>query len=241
MCTAYPETLQPESPPINASRARGSVFFMILIVVAVFAALTYAITRGGDGVKNLSDEKIRLLATEMIDLGGRMNETVAQLSLRGVSDTGVSFEYNGQMVNAGCGTAACKIFDPDGGAMDWETPPPQANGGEDWVYTGDLGVPEIGTDAADLIMILPDIPLGLCRRINILNDIGDEMSTPPSLPALVLTPFTGGYDPTPANLADALFHAKKGGCFSAKLSGAAVPSVPANTDLYNFFYVLKAR
>lgn len=220
---------------------RGSAFLMVLIGVVVFAALTYAITRGGESAKNLSDEKTRLLATEMLDLGGRMTETVAQLTLHGVADTELSFENNGRMVNAGCSTSACKIFDSEGGAMDPEPPPPQANNGEEWVYTGDVAVPDIGTDAADLVMILPDLPLGLCRRINMLSGIGDESTAPPTLPAIVLSPFAGAYDPTPASLTDAAFHAKKSGCFYAKLSGAAVPTVPANTEIYNFFYVLKAR
>lgn len=226
---------------LNLRADHGSAFFMILIAVAVFAALTYALTRGGESTKNLSEEKTRLLATELIDLGGRMNESIAQLTLHGVADTDLSFEYNGQMANAACGTGSCKIFDPDGGAMDWENPPPQANNGEDWVYTGDLAVPDIGTDAADLLMILPDIPLNLCRRINILGSIGDATTSPPALPAIILTPFTGAYDLTPAGLADALLSAKKSGCFQAKLSGAAVPAVPANTEIYNFFYVLKSR
>lgn len=226
----------------NIKRAEnGSAFFIILVAVVLFSALTYALSRGGDSTRNLSEERIQLLATELIDTGGRIHEIVARLALHGVTDTELSFEYNGQLSNAGCGEDRCKIFAYDGGGGEWEAPPIGSNNGEGWVYSGDHAVLGIGTDAADLIMVLPDLPLNLCQRVNVMSGIGSSTTSPPALPAILLSNFVGSYDATPVTLNDPMLSGRKSGCFISKLTGPAVPLAPANVDIYNFYYVLMAR
>lgn len=54
------------------SSERGSSFLIILLAVALFAALTYAIAKSSNGAKNLSQEQVRLLASEIIDSGAAL-------------------------------------------------------------------------------------------------------------------------------------------------------------------------
>jgi hypothetical protein len=72
---------------------RGNVMFYILIAVALLAALIFAVAQSGRGnIQQVSEEKARLFATEIIQYTGTMANGVAQLRLRGVRDTEISFD-----------------------------------------------------------------------------------------------------------------------------------------------------
>ena len=97
---------------------------MILIAVALFAALSYALSQQRDGTKGLSTEKVRLLASDVIDMGNGLADANARLRLRRIADTAISFENSTVIgyINPNCTDDSCKIFAFDGGGRDWENP-----------------------------------------------------------------------------------------------------------------------
>ncbi|HNQ91340.1 MAG TPA: hypothetical protein PKI93_00240 [Alphaproteobacteria bacterium] len=230
------------SHPSHQSSERGSALIFVLIAVVLFAALTYAISRGGDSARNLSQEKIRLTASEIIDTGNRVSETVSRLKLRGASETEISFEYNGNYINAGCATDTCKVFAFDGGGLDWETPPASSNSGEDWGFTGDLAITNVGTASADLVMILPNISRDICHRINVLLNIEVETANPPiETGTNTANKFTGVYNGGPSTITQAATNGKKSGCLRMEeLTGTAIDGGPM-MGKYSFYQVLVAR
>lgn len=220
---------------------RGSALIFILLAIVLFAALSYAISRDDSGIRNLSQEKIRLLASEIIDTGNRFSESASRMRLHGIKDTQISFEYSGNFINAACTDDSCKVFAFDGGGMEWETPPTGANGGEPWGFTGDLAIQNIGTDSADLVAILPNLSADVCHRINVLLGLDAEDETPPSLGATIAPEFTGSYNGSPVAISHARLNGQKSGCFLSDLSGSSVPSVAGGTPIYIFYQVLAAR
>lgn len=226
-------------PPLSQ---RGSAFFFILVAVVLFAALSYAISQGGEGARNLTQEKIRLVASEIIDTGNRVSETAARLRLRGIQDTDISFEHGIDYVNGACADDTCKIFAFDGGGLDWEDPPVGSNNGEAWGFTGDLAVTDMGTSSADLVMLLPNLSVDVCHRINVLLEIEDEAGSPPiETGTNAAGKFTGGYNVAPSTVSNASTNGKKSGCLRMEeLTGTSVDGAPL-MGKYTFYQVLLAR
>lgn len=220
----------------------GSTVFYILIAVVLFAALTYALTRGADSGKNLSAEKTRLLASELIDTGTRYSEAVSRLRLKGVADTNLSFEHGVDYVNAGCTTDTCKIFSFNGAGLEWEDAPANVNTGQAWGFTGDIAIDEIGTTTADLVAVLPGLTLDVCHRINVLTGIEAESASPPIFATATLAnKFIGTYNGSPVTINTASLKGKKSGCVQiVSLSGTAVTGSPLS-QTYTFYQVLMAR
>lgn len=98
---------------------RGAVFIYILMAVALFAALSYAVSRGNRGGSSaLTDEQAKLAAQEIIEYGNTVANAVQKLRLRGCSDTEISFEHNGAFVNGGApGDNSCHVFNLNGGGL----------------------------------------------------------------------------------------------------------------------------
>lgn len=149
----------------------GSALIYILIAVALIAALTYAVTRGSrTGESNLTKETSSLIASEIMEQAQTLARAVQKLRLRGIDETGISFEnptISGYTL-AACASGDCKVFDLSGGGMNWLTPPAAANSGEDWLYAGTVGSTGHGANAGsyDLLMILPGIADSICMAIN---------------------------------------------------------------------------
>lgn len=219
----------------------GFGLFTILIAAVLFAALTYAISNMGTGAKNLSSEKIRVSASEIIDQGNRIADAVSRLRLRNIPSTKVSFENTvvAAYVNAACSSDSCKVFAYDGGGLDWETPPPNINGGEDWAYSGDLAIENIGTGEADLVAVLPNINSDVCTRINVDLGIHAASVAPPVIATVTVAKFTGTYNGTPIAVSDPLIAQQKSGCIQATALGGSAVTAAANA--YVYYQVLIAR
>ena len=72
----------------------GNVLFYILIAVALLAALSYTVAQSTRGnVSQLSAERARLYATEIIENGNVISSAVSQLRLRGVGLDELCFDH----------------------------------------------------------------------------------------------------------------------------------------------------
>lgn len=225
------------------SSERGSSFLIILLAVALFAALTYAIAKSSNGAKNLSQEQVRLLASEIIDSGSRFSETISRLKLAGVAESDISFEYNGNYVNAACTTSECKVFDFDGGGLEWDTAPTGSTGGDDWIFTSGVAIQDVGTTLPDLLAILPGVNEDVCHRINVLIDIEAETDTAPiSGFGIAANGFTGSYSSgIPTLISSAKTNGKRSGCaLVASMASDMLASSPLSQPRI-YYQVLIAR
>lgn len=221
---------------------RGSSLFIILIAIALFAALSYALSRGGDSTKGLSNEKTRLLASDVIDIGNNLADATIKLRLHNIKDTDISFENSvvSGYTNAACTSDTCKVFAFDGGGKDWEAISTDVNGAIDMGITGDLAIADIGTSSADLVMIIPELSLDICNRINSLVGI-DTTGTPTVIASATANKFTGTYSGAPTSITSTQIDGHKSGCFQiTAASGTAVTGAPL-ADTYTFYQVLLSR
>lgn len=188
---------------------KGNILFLILIAVALFAALSYAITKSSQGGGNIESEKGALSASSVFQYGTSVATAVMRMSIHGVQETEYCFytgsnhtDYN----HAGCSDDAHNVFHADGGGASYQDPPSGANDGTAWEFTGTTAVMGQGSwgGGDELVMVLRGMNREVCQGIN--DKIGVS-GIPIDNGALDLNRFAGSYpgtdgiDGCPANCA----------------------------------------
>ncbi len=150
----------------------GSVIFIILVAVMLFAALSYTVAqmiRGGDSGTQITEQKASLLADEIMGYGRELRQSVQAMRIsNGCQPEDISFEVAALAgyVHAPVASDDCKVFDPDGGGMVYSSPSTDYGDGSDWIFTGANIADGVGTAAPDLVAILPGLNLTVCTAIN---------------------------------------------------------------------------
>ncbi len=224
----------------NHSKQRGNVFFFVMLGVALFATLAYVVSRGmrSDTTSRLSARQVELAATDILSFGQKIEHRVAKIRRKGISESDISFEHDGDFVNAACDTGAdpkfpnCQVFNASGGGFTYKSPEQDVTANE-WHFTGETCIIGIGTGVAgcdsdtdssneELLAVLAAIDQPVCEEINDRLGIG---ATPASAGGHAATKYTGSFgDDT---VLDGLNNLNAG-CFS-------------NGGNFHFFQVLIAR
>ncbi len=172
---------------------RGNVMFYILIAVALLAALIYAVSQSGRGsLQQVSDEKARLYASEIVEYANVVANAVAQLRLRSISTENLCFDDPGwgadDYDHAGCTDDARKIFHLSGGGVTWKQAPTEAMDSAAtpdnlWHIYGDNEIQRVGTTCgaaacSDLILMVDELSRDVCVKINNLLQVGSKDSDP---------------------------------------------------------------
>lgn len=231
---------------------KGNVLFLILIAVALFAALSYAVTQSSRSGGDASRETNILNSAQLTQYPTSVRTAVMRLVIDGFQDTQLLFNRPGEYET---GSEVREVFHPIGGGAIYQVAPAEMlNPGEDgdWYFNMEFEIPEIGLDSAssiggnELIAFLPGITDSVCRRLNMEAGIMSNPTDP--IPALadVSGEATGDYDvnigatyttipssETELDNADNDFTGKTFGCFQ---NGGVAPD-----NKYVFFSVLLER
>lgn len=182
-------------------KSKGNVLFLILIAVALFAALAYAVsgsTRSGTGTA--SPEKIEIAASQIVQYGVSVQTAVQRMTVGGqCAETQICFENEFSTYFAS-GTKihfagscpgvpdSCKVFHPTGGNAIAMAPaagsfpaianlPPGATRTPGHPAAVTIPVQNVGTAAPDLVLFIPYVSDDVCKAINrklgIAGDGGD--------------------------------------------------------------------
>ena len=175
----------------NEKRQSGNALFLILIAVALFAALSYAITQSGRGGGTISREQVTIAAAQMTQFSSSIHAVVQRMAITGTPVADMVYDLD--MTQAPCSvTPQNCVFSPSGGGATYIDPPP--NTGTTWNfapvnqgnYIKDVGTNTdlTGTESTVFLQLLSE---PLCRAINkglgfgdsVVNNTGalDELST----------------------------------------------------------------
>ncbi|HPF77889.1 MAG TPA: hypothetical protein PLF01_01235 [Alphaproteobacteria bacterium] len=150
---------------------KGNVLFLILIAVALFAALSYAVTqstRSGGG--STEKEKAILSSASMTQGPTAMRTALIRMVLGGVDVSDLLFNTPADFGLAS--ENSLLVFHPAGGGAVYQQAPADLMVGSNngtWFYNANFDIPEIGTDGAggnDIIAFLPGITQAVCRQVN---------------------------------------------------------------------------
>lgn len=96
----------------------GNALFLILIAVALFAALSYAVTQSGRGAGNIDDEQAMIDAGVAHQCEAMVNHAIRRVKLiNGCQEDQISYELeDGTNANSDApGDERCHLFRPNGG------------------------------------------------------------------------------------------------------------------------------
>lgn len=157
----------------NRMNEQGNVLFLILIAVALFAALSYAVTqstRSGGG--SADKEKAVLSGASMTQYPASLRTTLIRMVLSG---TGVeAMRFNPPSELPGVADPSLYVFEADGGsALYIDAPAELMNNSTKgtWFFNTNWALPQIGTDAGnqdgnEVIAFLPGIKPSVCKEVN---------------------------------------------------------------------------
>lgn len=171
---------------------RGNVLFLILIAVALFAALSYAVTqstRSGGG--SSEREKSILSGATMTQHPTALRTSIIRMVLSGTDVANLKF--NSPANFGALSDTAEGVFHPEGGGGLFQNAPADVMSGSTqgiWFYNANWDLPQIGISDTgsgnDLIAFLPGVGQGVCRAVNkelvFVADIADCTSADGVIP-----------------------------------------------------------
>lgn len=185
----------------NRQDTHGNVLFLILIAVALFAALSYAVTQSSRSGGDANREKLRAAASEIIQYGTAMEQAVSRMRLiNRTSDAQLSFENDvwkaadGSVLypagyNASSRGPVDRLFHPEGGgmvAMAFDRKPfmANANGAVTLPARGHMQpqtvyFEDVGSAASDIAIRVMWLDEDLCTAINDILKIDNPGGKPP--------------------------------------------------------------
>lgn len=248
--------------PIQPSQS-GNVLFLILIAVALFAALSYAVTSSTrSGAGNSNSEKTELATSRMMQYVTSIDSAVLRLTLtNGCTINQLSFDpppFSGTKYNNPAAPAnfTCHVFHPNGGAVPYVASMPTEILDPATPLTPDYGlynfsgmfnVQDIGTTCLaascnDLVFYTQGFTLDACasinRRLSIAYSVPTDLNEQLSGYEPQAGDFFTGTVPTPvANSGvdqNSRFYGKPDGCIRRH-------DLPAANNPYGFYHVILAR
>lgn len=152
------------------NKESGNVLFLILIAVALFAALSYAVTQSTRSGSGSTDREQSLIGSAVLtQYPTALRTSIVRMVLGGIAPTQLLF--NGPSTFGVLATNRL-VFHPDGGGASFQDGPVDvmANGQTGtWSHNMQMEVPNIGRNGVggnDLIAFLPGVSESACLRIN---------------------------------------------------------------------------
>lgn len=170
------------------TKSNGNILFLILIAVALFAALSYAITQSGRiGGNGLSREQAKLKATELLQYASLIQQTMLRLTHTNGCDY-KAIDYDDAFGDPDDYGGPCNIFDyTEGGGVDYMRYPDetsdiynQTNTSPSWPgrrmsFINQHNVAGLGTEAGkEMMLYFFHIVPNLCEAINDIAGIAEE-------------------------------------------------------------------
>ena len=237
---------------IKKKHTKGNVLFLILIAVALFAALSYAVTSSSKGGGNrITKDKAKIVSAQIVQYATEMEQAISRMMLINkvqehafdVSDFSV---HSTSAANTACVNDLCKLFLSNGGAVPAQFLPKKAwdmdntnmtVGWQGKMWFRAIRVQDVGSDLPDLMLLYPGLSDEVCAQINkSLNIANDPDGSPPLDSASgAFVNYAGNLTAFPAPVGIGL------GDTATQIVGQRTFCVKNNLTANFFYHVLMAR
>lgn len=168
----------------------GNIFLWILVMIALFAALSYAATQSLRGAgASISQDRAKVVAAEIIQYGNAVKTAYKTMRIDGIPVNQMSYEMvthqyqNGtpmNIANTNCTTNACRLFHAQGGKaperqfFEYGVIPSWWNAGWSKVGTVEFNASDVvnlGTSLPEVTIRVVQIHPNICKEVNKLQGI----------------------------------------------------------------------
>ncbi len=160
----------------------GNVLFLILIAVALFAALSYAVTSSTRTGGGAAEGETNLISSAQItQYPSAVSTAVVRMFISGSAVDEIRFNRPSEYDDLD--TTDIGVFHPSGGSATYIPAPADVMVGSSpgqWVFNGGLEIPDIGLSGAggnDIIAYLVGIKQSICSKINEEHGLGSAIPT----------------------------------------------------------------
>lgn len=202
---------------------RGNALWFILLAIVLLAGLTVLMSRSSSTTDEAGDfERAQIKASEVMRVAKDFELGTQRLKSQGCSENELNFDYAPAVTgyeNTTRADGSCDLFNGNGAGLVWREPPPEMSSST-WFISGENRVEDVGCDSAadrcvDLIVMLPNVSLSGCLRINTLLGVTNPAGAPPADNDIELaTKFQGTFNDSEEISATELA-GKPSGCFDA--------------------------
>lgn len=152
----------------------GNALFLILIAVALFAALSYAITQSGRGGGSIDKEQAEIIAAQITQYGSTIEQAINRLSvINGCARTEYNFEndFDANYVNTLAPMdGSCDVFSADGANATFQKMPAGTGDENGYPLFIAVRINSIGSSAGsasrDISFFAPIKSEAVCSAIN---------------------------------------------------------------------------
>ncbi|OIN85634.1 MAG: hypothetical protein AUJ12_08805 [Alphaproteobacteria bacterium CG1_02_46_17] len=231
-------------PPIHAQSRNeaGNIIVYVLLGIILLGLLTVALRNSGGGQDNIDTESLILKAGQTQRYAAELAKGVSILLENHVSEADIRFAHPDAATDYGTITTnpENQVFDVTAGRATYQPPPDGINDGSAWEFFGTSAIPQVGSDKAELIAVLPNVTPEFCQAMNTLlgfdsgsQPTDDPNGSPPCVMGGSTDRFDGTFDDASPNpLDDTSF---------SKLPAYQACVVCRSDGSYNYYYVLMAR
>lgn len=151
--------------------ASGNAFIYVLVAVALFAGLSFALSRSNDAApqNEISAAQIQTAASEILSYAGQAQSAVDQMMMNGTQISTMNFLPPAH-ADFNTTTTIHKLYHPDGGGLQYRSLPASAAGGltTGGFYIGRVTNVEYSTPstASDILLLVTGLNEAVCRHIN---------------------------------------------------------------------------
>lgn len=168
---------------------RGNVLFLILIAVALFAALSYAVTqstRSGSG--DASGETNLINSAQLAQYPAGIRTSVVRMIIGGVAVEQLIFDTPAAFPTMNVSDIEFSVFHPQGGGGVFQKAPTDlmvSGASGNWIYSSAYEISGIGLTNGtgtgnDIIAFLPGVGQNVCKKLN--EEIGITSANADGIP-----------------------------------------------------------
>jgi hypothetical protein len=167
---------QPAIPPGRHGES-GNVIVFILMAVVLIGIVTAAIRSGGDESANIDNEQLAIRTSEIRQYASELERGITFIMNNGVSENDLRFAIPSPATSADEEYGdidtheTTQLFSRKGGGAAYR---PNGAGVQvapaRWEFYGYTALPQVGSERADLVAVLPDVTPEFCAAINRTNN-----------------------------------------------------------------------
>lgn len=194
----------------DARNESGNVLFLILIAVALFAALSYAVTQSSrSGVGDASNETNLISSAQVTQYPASIRTSVIRMVVSNNVDVAtLNFDTPSNFATTCNASPSRCVFHPSGGGAAYVGAPAdimENNAAGQWYFSGHYEVTNLGISTAsnaagnDIIAFLPGVKSSICSKINSELGIGGDTIHSTNLDPAAAAQFMGTAYTIPAS------------------------------------------